>query len=95
MDAISVPQEAVTHRPDLVRCFRHEGVGCLRCDGSGYQSRGRCAGCGESSGRPSEGGKALMGLRNDRSRDGLRYCLDCHPELGGSLGRFFGLLEDA
>ncbi len=22
--------------PELVRCFRHEGVGCPRCDGSGF-----------------------------------------------------------
>ncbi len=43
---------------------------------------------------PSEDGKALMGLRNDRGKDGPRYCLDCHPELGGSLGEFLGLLGD-
>ena len=67
---------------ELVRCFRHEGEGCPRCDGSGFRPRRHCVGCGESSGWPSQGGKALMGLRNRWGRDQSFYCLGCHPELG-------------
>ena len=84
MDVSSVAQ-----RPELVECPRHEGAECPRCDGSGYRLRKRCAGCGEPSGRPSEGGKALIGLRSRRGRDQSFYCLDCHPELsGGGLTMF-------
>ena len=68
--------------PELVRCFRHEGEGCPRCDGSGYRPRKYCVGCDESAGRPSQGGKALMGLRNQRGRNQPFYCLGWHPELG-------------
>jgi hypothetical protein len=68
--------------PELVRCFRHEGERCTRCDGSGYRPRPHCAGCGQLTGRTSRGGKALMGLRNRRGRDQPFYCLGCHPELG-------------
>jgi hypothetical protein len=67
---------------ELVPCFRHEAEGCPRCDGSGYRLRARCAGCGEPAGRPSQGGKALLGLRNRRGRNQPFYCLCCHPELG-------------
>jgi len=68
--------------PEPVRCFRHEGEGCPRCDGSGFRPRRHCAGCGEPAGRPSQGGKALMGLRNRRGHNQPFYCLGCHPELG-------------
>jgi hypothetical protein len=68
--------------PKLVQCFRHEGEECPCCDGSGYRPRKYCAGCGEPAGRPSQGGKALMGLRNRRGWDQPFYCLGCHPELG-------------
>ena len=68
--------------PKLIWCFRHEGEGCARCDGSGYRPHSHCAGCGEPAGRPGRGGKALVGLRNCRGRDQPFYCLDCHPELG-------------
>ncbi len=71
--------------PDLVRCFRHEGENCPRCDGSGHRPRKHCAGCAESAGRPGRGGKVLMGLRNQRGRNQPLYCLGCHPELGGGL----------
>jgi hypothetical protein len=72
--------------PERVRCFRHEGEECLRCDGSGWKSRRYCAGCGEPSGKPSEGGKALQGLRNGRGKVQPMYCMDCHPELMGGAG---------
>ena len=68
--------------PELIQCFRHEGEDCPRCEGSGYRPRKYCAGCGASAGRPSQGSKALMGLRNRRGRDQPFYCLGCHPELG-------------
>ena len=76
---IPVPEARI---PKLVRCFRHEDEGCPRCDGSGYWPHSHCAGCGEPAGRPSQGGKAIVGLRNRRGRNQPFYCLDCHPELG-------------
>jgi hypothetical protein len=77
--------------PKLVRCFRREGEGCPRCDGGGCRPHRRCARCGEPGGRPSRGGKALMGLRNRRGRDQPFYCLGCHPELGDGLAVVDGL----
>ena len=70
----------VSVAPELVECFRHEGEGCPRCDGSGYRERKRCEGCGEPAGQPSEGGRALMGLKNARGKDQPVGCLHCHPE---------------
>jgi hypothetical protein len=67
--------------PKLIQCFRHEDERCPRCDGSGYRSGRHFAGCGEPAGRPSKGGKALMGLRNRRGVTQPFYCLACHPEL--------------
>jgi hypothetical protein len=66
--------------PELVECLRHEGEKCPRCDGSGFRPRKRCEGCGEPSGRPSEGGRALIGLKNARGKDQPMWCLHCHPE---------------
>src|SRR5215216_7889235 len=71
---------------ELVECFRHEGEGCPRCDGTGYRPRRRCEGCGEPAGKPSLGAKALLGLRNRRGKDQPVYCMGCHPELGGGPG---------
>ena len=71
----------------LVECFRHEGEECPRCDGSGFRPHKHCAGCGEPSGRPSQGGKALIGLKDRRGVDQPMYCLSCHPELGSSPGK--------
>jgi hypothetical protein len=89
---VSVPKGAVIGIPqpelgnaELIRCFRHEDEGCPRCDGSGFRPRKYCAGCGVPAGRPSQGGKALIGLRNRRGWDQPFYCLGCHPELGRGL----------
>jgi hypothetical protein len=81
----SVARSAHEESPEkLVECFRHEGENCPRCDGSGFRYRRHCAGCGEPAGRPSQGGKALLGLKNRRGFDQPMYCLSCHPELGGN-----------
>ena len=85
MTASSVHANPKVRKPELVRCFRHEGEPCPRCDGSGYRPRKRCAGCGTPSGRPSEGGKALISFRNSRGWEQPFYCLGCHPELGRGL----------
>ena len=66
--------------PELVKCFRHDGKECLRCDGSGFRRRKCCEGCGEPAGRPSECGRALMGLKNARGNNQPMWCLYCHPE---------------
>ncbi len=83
MAEISLARPAL-QSPELVECFRHEEDGCPRCDGSGFRPRKRCAGCGEPSGRPSHGGTALTGASNARSWNQPMWCLDCHPELGGT-----------
>lgn len=46
----------------LVGCPRHEGEECPRCNGLGFRPRKHCAGCGDPSGCPSEGGRALLGM---------------------------------
>ena len=80
---VTVPIDQRLNNLKLGRCFRHEGEGCPRCDGKGFRPRRHCFGCGEPAGRPSQGGKALLGLRNRRGGwDQLFYCLGCHPELG-------------
>jgi hypothetical protein len=83
---ISLARSAQEESPEkkLVECSRHEGEECPRCNGTGFRPRRYCAGCWEPSGRPSQGGKALMGLKNRRGLDQPMYCLTCHPELGGS-----------
>ncbi len=65
--------------PELVRCFRHDGEYCARCDGSGFRPRVYCAGCEGPSGRPNQGGKTLMGTPGTSSREQRFWCLDCHP----------------
>ena len=77
----SLARSAQEESPEeLVECFRHEGEECPRCDGSGYRPRKYCAGCGEPSGKPSEGGRALIGLKNAKGKDQPMWCLHCHPE---------------
>ena len=76
----SVARSAQEEPAELVECPRHEGEACPRCDGSGHRPRRRCAGCEEPSGRPSEGGRALMGLKNARGKDQPMWCIHCHPE---------------
>ncbi len=83
--------DAEVRKPEFVRCFRHESEACPRCDGSGYRPCRQCAGCGEPAGRPSLGGKALMGLRNRREWDQPFYCLGCHPELSQGRAVFEGM----
>jgi hypothetical protein len=88
----SVHTNPEVRNPELLRCFRHEGEDCPRCyGGSGYRPRVHCAGCTEPAGRPSQGGKALIGLRNRRGRDQPFYCLGCHPELGRGLAVLEGM----
>ncbi len=82
MIELSLARSAHQESPELVECFRHEGEDCPRCDGSGYRPRKYCAACGEPSGRISEGGKPLVGLRNRRGGNGPFYCVGCHPQFG-------------
>jgi hypothetical protein len=82
----SVARSAQEEPPALVECFRHKGEDCPRCDGSGFRPHRHCDGCGEPSGHPNQGGKALLGLKNRRGFDQPMYCLSCHPELGGTPG---------
>ena len=79
MAEISVARSA-QESPELVECWRHDGEKCSRCDGSGFRPRKRCEGCGEFSGRPSEGGRALIGLKNARGKNQPMWCMLCHPK---------------
>ncbi len=85
MIEVSVQQGVVLYTHDLeartselVRCFKHEGQECPRCDSSGYRPRKRCGGCGGFAARPSEGGKALQPYRPAKSWEEARslslYC---------------------
>ena len=73
---------------DFVRCFRHEGEDCPRCDGSGFRPKVKCAFCGVPAGRPTQGGKALSTERDAKSWKELRslplYCMDCNPRFSGA-----------
>ena len=86
MDVQSVAPLAQEESPELVGCFRHKGEDCPHCDGSGFRPRRYCEGCGEPSGKPSEGGRPLVGLKNAHGKDQPMYCLNCHPEFRGTCG---------
>ena len=73
----SVARSAQEESPELVGCFRHEGEECLRCDGSGYRERRRCARYGEPSGSVSEG--TGCPLVRDQHGDGRLYHVRCLP----------------
>ena len=87
----SVHADPEFREPELVHCLLHEGERRPRCNGSGYRPRKHCAGCGEPAGRPSQGGKALVGMRNRRGPNQPLYCLACHPELGGGRAMLDGM----
>ncbi len=81
MDVVSVARKT-----EMVECLRHEGDGCLRCDGSGYRPRQVCAGCEEPA-------KALQAARAAKSWEEARslplYCAGCNPRFADSgLGCF-------
>ena len=81
---VGTPAPEARHpETEFVRCFRHEGVSCARCDGLGFRSRKHCAGCGVPAGYPSRGRKALQPERGAKSCKELRslplYCMDCNP----------------
>src|SRR4051794_16522970 len=95
-DTVTVPQEVSIGTPELIRCFRHKGAECPRCDGSGFRPRRHCAGCGVPAGRPSQGGKALQPERGAKSWKHLRslplYCMVCNPRFSGAeLALFEGM----
>lgn len=71
MAEISVVQEGA-----LTKCFRHEGEGCPRCDGSGFRPRRVCAECGES----AEYLAPARAAKSWEEAKGLpRYCGRCNP----------------
>jgi hypothetical protein len=78
---------------NFVRCFRHQGEDCPRCEGSGCRPPVKCASCGVPAGHPSQGGKALCPKRGAKSWRELRslplYCMHCNPRFSGArLARF-------
>ncbi len=75
--------------PEQVRCFRHEGEGCPRCDGSGFRPRPVCAGCGESARTLSP---ARTAKSPEEARALPRYCRRCNPRFG-SIGAVLAGLE--
>jgi hypothetical protein len=73
----SVARSAHEESPEMVKCFRHEGEGCPRCDGSSFRPTKRCDGCDEASGSVSEG--TGFPLVKDRHSDGRLYHVRCLP----------------
>jgi hypothetical protein len=76
---VSVARSAHEESPQkLVKCFRHKGEECPRCDGSGFRPVKHCTGCGEAAGSPSEG--IGFPLIRDRRGDGRLYHVRCLPD---------------
>ena len=80
---------SIANKPEQVKCLRHEGQECPRCDGSGYRPAKRCDGCGET-------GKNLQPARAARSWEEAkalpRYCAPCNPRRRG-IGAVLAGLE--
>ena len=73
----SLARSAQEESPELVECFRHEGEGCPRCDGSGFRPHKYCAECGEPAGSISQGTGAP--LVKDWRTNGRFYHVRCLP----------------
>lgn len=81
MIEVSLARSAQGSPEEKVECFRHNGEECSRCDGSGYRTVKRCAGCGEAAGSISAGtGKPAVQHRED----GLYYHVLCRPGFIGT-----------
>ena len=84
----SVPKDHERENPELTPCFRHEGEGCPRCDGSGQRPRPVCADCGEAA-------KNLTAARSakspEESRALPRYCPRCNPRRRNAGAALAGL----
>ena len=78
MAEISLARSAQEESPELVECFRHEGGGCPRCDGSSFRPRKHCAGCGEPAGSISQGTGAPL-VKDRRTEEGRFYHVRCLP----------------
>ena len=75
MDTKSLSCSGQEASPEVVRCFRHEGEDCPRCDGSGYRPRKYYAWCGEPAGSVTEG--TGFPLVRDRQGDDRLYHVRC------------------
>ena len=72
----SLPKDHERESPELTPCFRHDGEGCPRCDGSGYRPRRACDGCGEHDENLAPGRTARSW---EEAKALPRYCPRCNP----------------